>query len=311
MRREITRIVTPGTATESNLLRSHENNYLAAVASERRARRPGARRCLHRRVSRHGTRSAEVAAALENLNAREVLIPEQARRRRRRACGPTLEDWIFDLDYAERTLREHFKLLSLDGCGLEGRPLAVGAAGAVLHYLRDTQRSRARSSGPARLTTIARDAMMLDAVTVRNLELVEPLFAGESRESTLINVLDQTCTGMGGRLLAPPAAAAIASNWTEIEARLDAVAQMLAQTIERAEIRKTLGGMLDLERLLAKMTHRHGGPAGSAGARPVAGADSRAASSARGEVRRGCGELAARLDPVAEVTRRILDRDRR
>src|SRR5947209_5433029 len=101
--------------------------------------------------------------------------------------------------------------------------------------------------------------MILDSVTVRNLELLEPLFAGESKESTLVHVLDQTGTGMGGRLLRqrllrPCVAAA------EIAARLDGVEEMLRRTITRAEIRKLLGGILDLERLLAKLTLGTAGP---------------------------------------------------
>src|ERR1022692_4212170 len=90
-----------------------------------------------------------------------------------------LEDWIFTNDYAGRTLRDHFKLLSLDGCGLANRPAAVGAAGAILHYLRDTQ--RAALDHLDRPTYYNRaDFMALDAVTVRNLELVEPIFAADA-----------------------------------------------------------------------------------------------------------------------------------
>jgi DNA mismatch repair protein MutS len=257
VRREITRIVTPGTATEANLLRSHENNYLAAVVQN--GTQAG---MAHVDISTGEFRVteiefAEVPAALENLNAREVLLPEQAQLEA--AClRTTLDAWVFDFDYSERTLREHFKLLSLDGCGLAGKPLAVGAAGAVLHYLRDTQRGALDHLDRPGYYDRA-DAMILDAVTVRNLELVEPLFAGERKDSTLISVLDQTCTGMGGRLL---------RRWllrpsivqAEIESRLDAVAQLLSQTIERAELRKTLGSILDLERLLAKVTIGTAGP---------------------------------------------------
>ncbi len=258
VRREITRIVTPGTATEANLLRSHENNYLAAVTQN------GAQAGLayvdistgEFRVTEIETE--EVPAALENLNAREVLLPDQGAHLEAACLRTTLDAWVFDFDYSERTLREHFKLLSLDGCGLAGKPLAVGAAGAVLHYLRDTQRGALDHLDRPGYYDRA-DAMILDAVTVRNLELVEPLFAGERKDSTLISVLDQTSTGMGGRLLRRrllrPALVRM-----EIEARLDAVTQLLSQTIERAELRKTLGSILDLERLLAKVTIGTAGP---------------------------------------------------
>src|SRR6202034_3626900 len=89
---------------------------------------------------------AEVAGALENLGAREVLFPADlpllngAERSGPRFLRTELEDWIFSHDYADRTLRDHFKLLSLDGCGLGNHAAAVGASGAILHYLRETQR---------------------------------------------------------------------------------------------------------------------------------------------------------------------------
>ena len=139
VKREVTRVVTPGTATESSLLRSHENNYLAAVC--RNGTRAG---MAHVDISTgefHATELdvADVNAALENLNVREVLAAESVTDLP--GLRTALDDWIFSLDYADRALREHFRLLTLDGCGLGGKPLAVSAAGAILHYLRDTQKS--------------------------------------------------------------------------------------------------------------------------------------------------------------------------
>ena len=102
--------------------------------------------------------------------------------------------------------------------------------------------------------------MILDAVTVRNLELLEPLFAGESRESTLVHVLDQTCTGMGGRLLRQRLLRPCL-QLEEIEARLDAVQEALGARPSRdAEYAKLLDNVLDLERLLAKFTLGTAGP---------------------------------------------------
>ena len=256
VKREVTRIVTPGTATESSLLRSHENNYLAAVALN------GSRAGLaHVDISTGEFRAteidgADVPAALENLNVREVLTAESAGAFA--GCRTTLDDWVFNFDYAERSLREHFRLLALDGCGLNDRPLAVSAAGAVLHYLRDTQKSALDHLDRPSFYDRG-DSMILDAVTVRNLELIEPLFAGESKESTLIHVLDQTSTGMGGRLLRQRLLRP-SLDLREIEARLDSVAEVQQATIARAEIRKLLSSVLDLERLLAKLTLGTAGP---------------------------------------------------
>ena len=208
-----------------------------------------------------------MAGVLEQLSAREVLFPGELpllaqERSSPRFTRTELEDWIFTADYAGRTLRDHFKLLTLDGCGLANRPAATGAAGAILHYLRDTQ--RAALDHLDRPTFYDRaDSMVLDAVTVRNLELIEPLFAadagGPKPEATVLAVLDQTLTGMGGRLLRQRLLRPSMER-AEIEERLDAAGELLQQTILRAELRKQLGAILDLERLLAKITLGSAGP---------------------------------------------------
>ena len=177
VKRELTRVVTPGTATESSLLRSHENNYLAAVC--RNGTRAG---MAHVDISTGEFRATELdvgdlSAALENLSVREVLAAGSAEKLP--GLRTTLDDWVFGLDYADRALRDHFRLLTLDGCGLGGKPLAVSASGAILHYLRDTQKSALDHLDHPSYYDRG-ESMVLDAVTVRNLELLEPLFAGES-----------------------------------------------------------------------------------------------------------------------------------
>jgi DNA mismatch repair protein MutS len=304
VKREITRVVTPGTATESSVLRSHENNYLAAALPN------GVRAGLaHVDVSTGEFRTteldlADVPAALENLNAREVLLPEGAG-----VAPPCLrtevESWTFSFDYADRSLREHFRLLALEGCGLDGKPLAVGAAGAILHYLRETQKSALdHLERPAFYDRAG--ALVLDTVTVRNLELVEPLFAGESSESTLLSVLDETASGMGGRLLRRRLLRP-SIELAEIEARLDALEELLRATIVRSEIRKLLTGVLDIERLLAKTT------LGTAGPRDVLALGRsldlvpklKQQLGGAGAVR--LREIHSRLDDLADVRERILN----
>ncbi|MCB9385675.1 MAG: DNA mismatch repair protein MutS, partial [Bryobacterales bacterium] len=206
VRREVTRIVTPGTASDQNLLDSGKNNYLAAVAE--RKDRAG---LAYVDVSTGDFRMTELAleevdGALETLGARELLVPSAGplfptakSNGNRRRLKTEVEAWTFDFDYAQRLLLDHYRLHSLDGLGAAGRHAAVGAAGALLHYLRDTQKSS--------LTHLDRPAfyhrqewMILDPVTVRNLELVEPLFGG-SPKSTLLYAIDNTATAMGARLL--------------------------------------------------------------------------------------------------------------
>jgi len=265
VRREVTRIVTPGTATDAHLLRSHENNYLAAVA------RNGAKAGLaYVDVSTGEFRAteldlAELPGLLESIGAREVLVAAEApgllklelpQPEPKRWIVTELDDWVFSVDYSDRILREHFHLLSLDGCGLEGKPAAVAAGGAVLHYLRDTQRAALDHLDPPKFFDRA-DTMVLDAVTVRNLELVDPIFSDGG--ATLIAVLDQTATGMGGRLLRQRLLRPSLDR-DEIESRLDAVSDLSRETILRAELRKQLGPVLDIERLLAKVMIGSAGP---------------------------------------------------
>src|SRR5258706_7308561 len=257
VRREVTRIITPGTTMNTSLLRSHENNFLGAVMPE--GTRAGFAFVDVTTGEFRATEMelADAGAALETLNVREVLAP--AGSPQKFTCLKTdVEPWVFGADYAARSLCDHFRLLSLDGCGLEAKPLATGAAAALLHYLRETQRSALDHLSPPSFYSRA-DALVLDATTVRNLELVETLFAGESEDSALLSVLDRTRTGMGGRLLRRRLLAPSLEP-AEIEARLDAVEELFAGTILRSELGKHLGSILDLERLLSKISLASAGP---------------------------------------------------
>ncbi len=310
VRREVTRIFTPGTATDAHLLRSHENNYLAAVA------RNGARAGVaYVDVSTGEFRATEVDSGelqglLESIAPRELLVAGEAplfpQPEQRKWVLTELEDWVFTADYADRILREHFKLLSLDGFGLNGRNQAIAASGAVLHYLRDTQRAALDHLDPPRHFDRT-DTMVLDAVTVRNLELVEPIFSDGG--ATLIGILDQTSTGMGGRLLRQRLLRP-SLDQGEIESRLDAVTDLVRETILRAELRKQLEPVLDIERLLAKVM------IGSAGPRDLLalGRSLHQMPRLADSVRLASRELSARLlhtferlDPVPEASGAVLD----
>src|SRR5579884_325157 len=264
VKREVTRVITPGTASDFNLLRSKENNYLAAVA--RHGESVG---LAYVDVSTGEFRATEAPAAdiesmIEQIGAREVLFPSQLPLFAQAAPGERdsvstakrylrteIDDWAFQFDYGRRSLCEHFHLHSLDGLGLGECRGAVSAAGAILHYLRETQRA-ALDHLERPVFFRQRDYMVLDAVTVRNLELLEPLFGGPP-ESTLLHVLDRTVTAMGARLLRQrllkPSVDA-----EEIEARLEAVAELKKETILRGELARDLSEVQDIERLLARVT---------------------------------------------------------
>jgi DNA mismatch repair protein MutS len=301
VKRELTRIVTPGTVTEAGLLRPHENNYLAAVAMA-----GGRAGVAHVDVSTGEFRvtemeAPEVTAALEQLGAREVLCTAAVKLEATGALRTELEGWIFTFDQAERSLREHYKLLTLDGCGLEDRRLAVGAAGAILHYLKDTQKAALDHLDRPSYYDRA-EAMILDSVTVRNLELLEPIFPSElggQKEACLLGIVDQTLTGMGGRLLRARLLRP-SMRVQEIERRLEAVEEQVRETIARGELRKVLAQILDLERLLAKVT------LGTANPRDVLGLGRSLEKVPELREKAAMFRLSPVLDEVPEVRERIL-----
>jgi DNA mismatch repair protein MutS len=259
VRRELTRVITPGTATGASLLRAGENNFLAAVTAEGSRAGVAVADLSTGEFRASEMALSELSAFVDSFAPREVLIAAGASPVAA-SLTTTVEAWTFGADYADQALRDHFRLLSLDGCGLGGKPLAIGAAGAALHYLKDTQRSA--------LDHLDRPAwfdrggfLILDPVTVRNLELVEPMFAEDrgSREATMLATVDRTATGMGARLLRRRILQP-SMDRVEIESRLDAVEELARSTVERAKARKALEGILDLERLLARVTIGTAGP---------------------------------------------------
>ncbi len=270
VRREVTRVVTPGTAVDS-LLGSEENNFLAALAQvgehvgfaaldlstgEFRATEFSGETALRR-----------IQEELEQLRPKELLYGSAAplfdakttrsQTPQPRSPGATctetpLDDWIFAPDHAIPLLENHFGVLSLEGFGLSGRTAAAAAAGAILYYVRSTQRGALDHVD--RIGWYERqNCLVLDAVTVRNLELIEPLFAGTDAGITLFRSIDAAVTPMGKRLLRAwllrPSL-----DFAELNARLDAVEAGVKDTIAREELRRALDGVLDLERLLSRVT---------------------------------------------------------
>jgi DNA mismatch repair protein MutS len=275
VRREVTRVVTPGTAADSSLS-SEENNFLAAVAQSGDRvgfaaldLSTGEFRATEFQGENAGLRIQE---ELQQLRPKELLYASsaplfedggsQGDGRPRPSGRPTgdstsftetpLDDWVFAPDHAIPLLENHFGTLSLEGFGLAGKPAAASAAGAILYYVRSTQRGTLEHVDRVGFYE-RQNHLVLDAVTVRNLELIEPLFAGTDAGVTLFRSIDATATPMGKRLL---------RSWmlrpsidiSEINARLDAVEAQVRETMAREELRRALDGVLDLERLLSRVT---------------------------------------------------------
>jgi DNA mismatch repair protein MutS len=287
VRREVTRVVTPGTAADSSL-GSEENNFLAALAQvadrvgfaaldlstgEFRATEFSGEDALRRvQDELEQLRPKELlygsaAPLFENQNSRGLIgsigeprptpktVPAEGSfsRAGAAACTETpLDDWIFAPDHAIPLLENHFGVLSLEGFGLAGRTAAAAAAGAILYYVRSTQRGSLDHVD--RIGWYERqNCLVLDAVTVRNLELIEPLFAGGDAGVTLFRSIDCAVTPMGKRLLRAwllrPSL-----DLSEIHGRLDSVEAGVKEIVAREELRRALDGVLDLERLLSRVT---------------------------------------------------------
>ena len=169
-----------------------------------------------------------------------------------------LEEWVFTAEYAVPLVRNHFKVHSLDGMGLGGHDAAALAAGAVLHYLRQTKQGAMEHVDGLRFYERS-TCLELNAVSVRNLELVEPLFSGESVQTTLFYTLDACCTPMGKRLLRASLLRPF-SGVAEIESRLEAVGEAAASLRKREDLRRSMDGVLDLERLLGRVALDSAGP---------------------------------------------------
>jgi DNA mismatch repair protein MutS len=282
VRREVSRVITPGTATDVAVLDARENNYLAGVAAADPSLRSGQVIGLalvdlstgeFLATEFQGAQAEEeLRDELQLLRPRETLLPrpqqlfETAKNTLLDGAGGVetrLEDWIFQRDYTERILREQFGVAELTGFGLDAHVQAMCAAGAVVHYLRENAAKGDDAPSVEALQHLDRiryyeqqDALVLDPVSVRNLELLSPIFTEEAKSSgptTLIGALDATVTGMGARLLRSWMLRPLIDE-DAIEARLDAVGQLLQQTVVRGEIRKELRGIQDLERLTSRIT---------------------------------------------------------
>ncbi len=236
VRREITRIVTPGTVTEDGILDETAANYIVAVSGLSIA-------ALDLPTGEFFVESFDSAAklddALERYRPAETLKKEEG----------SSDAWIFSHEAAIDCLLRHFGVVSLDGFGLSDSPEAVSAAGALLHYVGVTLR---HSLAHVRRLSVRRsgDALVLDSGTLRHLQLVPS--PGVARFSTLLGILDVTKTPMGARALRRRIECPMARS-SEINAKLDEVQRFVADRSRLSDLRELLSGVRDLERLVQKV----------------------------------------------------------
>ncbi len=271
VRREVTRVLSPGTALDASLAQE-QNNFLAAYfeagPKDKSVEALAAIALLdvstgEFRVSEFSGPAARAQAADAILisGANEVLLPSGAAPPaglERISALTRVEDWVFTRDFALPLVERQLHVKSLDGFGLTGHDSAAIVAGAVLHYVRTTQKNEALHIDSLRFQERS-TALELDPVSVRNLELVDPLFREQDSRATLFHTLDACLTPMGKRLLRATILRPLI-NAAEINARYEAVAEAAADLMRREELRRAFDGILDLERLLARLSLDSAGP---------------------------------------------------
>ena len=267
VKREVIRVVTPGTNLDTQGLDETKNNYIM---------------CIVYMADRYGLSVADVTTGeylVTELDSQTKLMDELYKfmpseivcneafymsgldlddlKNRLHMAIYSLEAWYFDDALCRETLQEHFKVASLEGIGLSDCECGMIASGALLKYLEETQKNSL--SHMSRLTRYATgNYMVLDSATRRNLELVETLREKQKRGS-LLWVLDKTKTAMGARTLRKYVEQPLIDKESIVK-RLDAVAELKDNAICREEIREYLNPVYDLERLVGKITYQSANP---------------------------------------------------
>jgi DNA mismatch repair protein MutS len=327
VKREVVRVVSPGTLTDASYLDAREPAFLMAIAPGRRDSGDALGAALldlstgeFTAAEYTGSEGLQALAdELAVLKPREIVVPSDAEPGADRqftaealaARWPVLaaaglpvtavDSWTFDRQSARRALLDQLRAGGLEGFGLERHPQAVAAAGALVHYLRATQKAdlaHVRAIGYRQRA----DALLLDPTTLRHLEIVEA--AGGGRDGSLLDELDRTITAMGGRMLRAwilrPLVAVDA-----IRERLDAVEQLAFRAADRGRFRDAVKDVQDLERLVARVALGTAGPRDLAAVKQSLSVVPRVRTLVADVEAPLIRSLAAALDDVAEVRDRI------
>jgi len=262
VKREVTEVVTPGSILSDELLSSRRNNFLLAIHPLQKTAG-----LAQMDISTGEFIAGEVPIesadgglreSILNIEPAEILVAEEHAdwlRQKVLANYPSLvtrrEGWQFAYDYAYETLTRHFQTMTLKGFGCDDLTAGICAAGAALSYLKENQKNELAHF--AQLTRFNnRECVAIDVATRRNLELVRSL-RNEDQRGTLLSVLDRTRTAMGGRRMVQWILQPL-RDADKINARLDAVEELIQNKTERGNLAELLRGMGDLERLIAKVT---------------------------------------------------------
>ncbi|NOR16038.1 MAG: DNA mismatch repair protein MutS [Candidatus Aminicenantes bacterium] len=263
VKREVVKVLTPGTALEVESTESSESTYVASLFFEKDRWGMAVIDFASGQIKTTQSDSEvdrNLTDELFKFAPKEIAFPEGQTATVNKVLTHNgmshilkspQEDWIFDFSQAKHSLQDHFQVKSLAGFDLTDKSLAVSAAGALLYYLKSL-----RKDTLSFIRTISfmhsSDSMLLDSTTIKNLELLRNLRDGR-RQGSLLDVLDFTVNSMGGRLLRYWLLHPLLDS-PEIEARQDAVAELMGDTITRHDLREGLNEIFDLERLVGKIS---------------------------------------------------------
>jgi DNA mismatch repair protein MutS len=315
VRREVVRVVSPGTLTDASYLDAREPAFLIAMS-------PAAGGSGYGVALLDLSTGEFTTAEYAGPDARQALLDELAVLRPREIIAPAgfadpaamietlrlgavvtgVEPWTFDPEAARRALLEQLRAHSLAGFGLEGHPDAVSAAGALVQYLRETQKADLAHIREVSFR-IGADNLLIDPTTLKNLNVIESADGG--RTGSLLHEIDRTVTSMGGRLLRTWLLKPLLSL-ERIQDRLDAVEEFAFRTTERAKVQDTLRTVHDMERLVARAALGTAGPRDLVALRQSLAAIPRVRLLVEGLRAPLIGSLAAGLDDLADL-RRDLD----
>ena len=266
VKREVVRVVSPGTLTDASYLDAREPAYLMAIASAGDRYGVGLIDLSTGEFTtaeyRNGDGLQALADEIAVLRPREIVVPSKDVVDRlpeiaRLQLPVTMADaWTFEPEAARRTLLDQLRVHGLDGFGLEGRTVAIQAAGGLTAYLRDTQKADLAHVRAITYKT-AGDGLIVDPITLKHLEVVTGSEGGIA--GSLLEEIDRTTTSMGGRLLRSWLLRPL-SSLERIRDRLDAVEELAFRSIERGKFRDALKSVHDLERLVARAALGTAGP---------------------------------------------------
>jgi len=264
VKRDVVRVVTPGMIVEDDLLDDRADNYVLAVA--RNQSEIGVAyldiSTGRFRLTESGD-TATILGEIQRISPREILLPEshkddaaiaQLLSDLSSSAQTHLDDHVFEFRLGREALLSQYGTLTLEGFGCENLKAAVSAAGALLSYVRETQKQKIDHLFPLETYSLE-NYLFLDETSCRNLELLRNLRSG-SQKGTLLSVVDKTVTSMGGRRLRRWIRYPLADS-EAIEARLDAVAEAKRGSTARKQIREGLKSVYDLERLSSKISMGH------------------------------------------------------